>query len=299
LGPPTALYAAGRWPIGCMGQEVSCTCATGVVVDVSDCKPTKACRNIAEDCAMPMLGPMDDVDDHVVANSKLLNASAEGNLTTMQQALEEGADVNTRMPLRICILECDPVDNMDSSPGFQDNGEGWKDPDVPQAASLKIEEEPDWCDPLGSNSASLTPLMHAAMEGHAKALVLLLSARAIPGIKDSEGMQALHYAASSGSQEACRVLLDSGANPLSKDENEHDALDFVPADAMFSRKEQLEWQVLLRRPNATDGTKDPQLLKPIAPTKQTTDGTSHAAPSLPTSGTTAAAPCLLSSGYSL
>lgn len=281
-------------------------------MDVTDCKPTKACQAIAEDCAMPILGPMADVDDDVVANSKLLNASAEGNLAIMQQALEDGADVNTRMPLRIRISEFDNLDNLD--PGL-----GWGGFDT-QAGSLKIEEEPDWYDPLGSSSASLTPLMHAAREGHAKALVLLLTRRALPGAKDSEGMQALHYAASSGSQEACRVLLDARANPLAKDENEHDPFDFVPADSMFTRKEQLEWQVLLRRrssADATDGTTEQQPRNPPAPTKQathgTTAGTSHSAPSLLTSGvavaatgtapdTSAAAPCLLSSGpepYSL
>jgi len=281
-----------------MGQEVSCTCATGVVVDVSDCKPTKACHIIAEDCAMPILGRMDDVDDDVIANSKLLNASADGNLTTMQQALNDGADVNTRMPLRICVMELDDEDNLDSTLSSQDPGLGWNGPDAPQAARLKVEEEPEWCDPLASDSASLTPLMHAAREGHAKALVLLLNARAVPGMKDSEGMQALHYAASSGSQEVCRVLLDACANPLCKDENEKDAFDFVPADSLFTRKEQLEWQVLLRRrssANVTDGTLDPQPQRHPA-TKQATDGASHAAPSLPTSGTTAVAPCLVTSG---
>jgi len=261
-------------------------------VDVSECRPTKTCNAIAEDCALPILGPMmGDVDDEIVANSKLLNASADGNLVTMAQALEDGADVNTRMPLRIRISE---FDDLDPPSSVQNPSLNWDGPDVPQVASLKIEEEPDWWDPLASHSASLTPLMHAAKEGHAKAVVLLLSARAIPKIKDSEGMQALHYAASSGSQDACRVLLDARANPLSKDENEHDAFDCVPADSLLTRKEQLEWQVLLHRrssANTNGGSEEQQPRNPPV-LKQTTDGT--------TSGTaldtSAAAPCLLTSG---
>ena len=63
------------------------------------------------------------------------------------------------------------------------------------------------------DACSMTPLMHAAMEGSLEAACVLLQHGADTEARDDEGWTALHYAAQAGYPLLVEVLLRAGANP--------------------------------------------------------------------------------------
>ena len=65
----------------------------------------------------------------------------------------------------------------------------------------------------GKDDHGFTPLMHAASEGHAHVLPLLIEAGAEVDAANDEGETALHIAASCGHEECVRILLRGGADP--------------------------------------------------------------------------------------
>jgi len=168
-----------------------------------------ACKNVEDFLdGGPAFGKLDE------ANCLLLRSSKDGNLDGIQQALEAGADINTRSPMWIRIQ-------------VDDDSMGEKVKAVPTATSL-------------------TPLMFASCEGHADSVELLLSLGAKLNLCDGDGMQALHMASEASSAECFRVLLNAGANPLAKDNFDRNAMECVPpAMPVFGPVEQ-KWPALLK-----------------------------------------------------
>merc|ERR1712113_590622 len=102
------------------------------------------------------------------------------------------------MPLRIRIAELEEEDaDYGAETGKKRKGNKKK---------MRSQEEPEWGPVCPATSASLTPLMHAAREGHTEAVRLLIEASARLSDVDNEGMQVIHFAAIAGSHECCSLL---------------------------------------------------------------------------------------------
>jgi len=157
-----------------------------------------------------------------LANCMLLRASADGDLEGIKKALDDGADVNTRLPMWVRL------------------GYGGSN-DVDDSNSESIDSEP-----LNSGPLSLTPLTHAAQEGHVEAVELLLRFGANVDLHEADGMQALHFAAMSASVECFRMLLAANANPLAKDNFGRDALECVPLPQITANPSKREWLQLFK-----------------------------------------------------
>merc|ERR1712194_574736 len=102
---------------------------------------------------------------------------------------------------------------------------------------------------MSNRKPGLTPLMRAAQEGQAKAVVLLLEKRATPHAQDEDGMTPLHFAALAGCQESCAALLLAGANAGVVDDDMRSSLACVPAEYKCTRKEREAWEKLLALPS--------------------------------------------------
>jgi len=104
-------------------------------------------------------------------------------------------------------------------------------------------------DGIGGKEASRgpgqTPLMLAARAGHGQAVQLLLSMRAMPHVKDEEGMQPLHYAASSGCRECCKALLHARASPTVLDGSGRDPFACLPPLSTADELDRVQWAALL------------------------------------------------------
>jgi len=146
-----------------------------------------------------------------VANCMLLRASRDGDLDAIHRAMADGADPNTRLPM--CIRT------------------GYTGAAEPRAVSVAL---------------SLTPLMHAAQEGHAEAVELLLRLGANVDLHEADRMQAIHFAAISASVDCFRILLGAGANPVATDNFGRDALECVPLSQLAASPSKGEWLQLFR-----------------------------------------------------
>jgi len=165
--------------------------------------------------AVPSFGKED------TANCVLLRASIDGDLEGIKHALGDGANIDTRLPLWIRI-------------GFAGTDDAAIDPEA-------MDSEPP--DPT---AMSLTPLMHAAKEGHYQAVDLLLRLGAQVNLHEADGMQALHFAAMSASVECFRLLLGAGANPVASDNFGRDALFCVPLTQIARSSSKREWVQLFK-----------------------------------------------------
>jgi len=175
-----------------------------------------------------------------VANCNLLCASKDGDLNGIMKALDNGADVNTRLPIWIRIDTFDIDSECENE--IMDVGE---------------EELPN------SPARSFTPLMHAAHEGHIEAVDLLLRFGAQVHLREADGMQALHCSALSASAKCFRRLLQAGANILAQDNFGRDALECVPLAKIAADPSKQEWLQLFKE--ATRWS------LPVAPTRSWDD----------------------------
>jgi len=198
-----------------------------------ECQPiARAAANCQQDCHVVTYNFSDGVDpmeEDIAINCRLLRASAEGDTQAIMQALEEGAKVDTRLPMRIRMAHVEHEEDGCDCPG----------------TDLAIEEEPEWVPAHEATSASMTPLMHAAKEGHVKAVRLLLQEGADLELCDHEGMQPLHLAAWGASFEVCSILLEARADPHRQDHDDRDPFLCVPAEALVGPG-QRKWFQLLR-----------------------------------------------------
>jgi hypothetical protein len=94
--------------------------------------------------------------------------------------------------------------------------------------------------PLG-----LTPLMHAAQEGHADCVRLLLLAKASAHSEDEDGMNPLHHAASTASLDVAAVLIWAGAFPSAIDKSGLSVMGHLPPELHTDFDEMRRWRILL------------------------------------------------------
>jgi len=161
-------------------------------------------------------------------NCMLLRASKDGDLEGIRKALDGGANINTRLPPFIR-----------ASPDANDFGYDSKPMDSEQ---------------LNPFALSLTPLMHAAQEGHTEAVALLLRRGAQVNLHEQDGMQALHFAAASASIECFRMLLGAGANPMAKDVFGRGALACVPMSQIAASPSRQDWLQLFKEAKCWSAT---------------------------------------------
>jgi len=186
----------------------------------------RACGEAAQNVQILSCYRDEEVDEEVIANCKLLRASAENSLEDIREALRAGAELETRTSKYVML----PVKSW---------GESQADPDMnmPTASS--------WQDGKSARFG-LTPLMVAAKEGRAEAVRLLLSARAHPQTQDEDGMRPLHFAAEAGCVETCKALLKAGAVPVAEDDGGRDAYACLPHECVMAQRERDLWSALLR-----------------------------------------------------
>lgn len=187
------------------------------------------------------------------ANCDLLLASKAGDIVGIKKAMEAGADINARLPLRSHVQNTEDHDcaqlKVTNSGHRRQRPRAHTAPPAPaMPAMLFATATPnttDWVS-METRSQNLTPLMHAAWEGHIEAVNLLLSMDANPDLQTADGMQALHLAAHSASDDCFQALLQSGANPLAKDNLGRDALQCVPFVKISHRSADRKWLTLLK-----------------------------------------------------
>mmetsp|Transcript_58300 Transcript_58300/g.127900 ORF Transcript_58300/g.127900 Transcript_58300/m.127900 type:complete len:282 (+) Transcript_58300:93-938(+) len=188
-------------------------------------------------------------EEAVIVNFRLLRASADGDLAEMQQALKEGAYIETRAQPQIRPEKEFGVDapglagDQDLCTFFQDGGE-----DAGGSTASNGGGKGNGWD-SGERGEGLTPLMRASHEGQAAAVKLLLQARASPHSQDEDGMRPLHFAASAASHDSCVALIRAGASPSDIDDSDRDAFACLPGDCVLSRADRQRWEQLLRGKN--------------------------------------------------
>mmetsp|Transcript_89550 Transcript_89550/g.256490 ORF Transcript_89550/g.256490 Transcript_89550/m.256490 type:complete len:218 (+) Transcript_89550:60-713(+) len=196
-----------------MGAAPSCTCATAPCASAVD--------------ALPLACTGKQWDPATLADWELLRAAGDGDWERIEQALANGADIETR------------------GDGFM-RPRSQKDqvllPDDAQADFRASEVEGQ-----SERGIGLTPLMHAAKEGKATAVQKLLDRGASISARDEDGMAALHFAASAGSHQCCALLLAEGADASLVDDFGRDAFGCLP-HGLGGRGARDDWASLLRAP---------------------------------------------------
>lgn len=170
----------------------------------------------------------EEVDQEVLMNCKLLRACAEGSLDSTREALEKGAELETRTSKYVML----PVKSWGEEAEQQPNG------------VLPISSDSQ--ESLAAVRFGLTPLMVASKEGHSSIVQLLLRVRAAPNTQDEDGMRPLHFAAEAGCVDCCKVLLAAGAAALAEDDSGRDAYACLPHECVMLQRERGSWAALLR-----------------------------------------------------
>jgi len=187
-----------------MGAQCSCD------------KSQESCANKAVDtfraAETVLLATFDNGYDHSalmlhesLPNQELIRASMEGHEQSVAKQLERGAFIESRRPFKIVF-----------------NGE---------LAPKRAQEN------LG-----LTPLMHAALGGHAATCALLVTARAEVNAVDEDRMRPLHFAAKAGSLDVFKLLLCARADANCQDT---DGLTPLAQLAPWSRPIKADFEALL------------------------------------------------------
>eukprot|EP00929_Paragymnodinium_shiwhaense_P053052 TRINITY_DN26565_c0_g1_i1.p1 TRINITY_DN26565_c0_g1~~TRINITY_DN26565_c0_g1_i1.p1 ORF type:complete len:224 (-),score=50.49 TRINITY_DN26565_c0_g1_i1:285-956(-) len=149
-------------------------------------------------------------------NSQLIQAAHRGDSKMLQEAVDNGATVNTRRGLVLRMGH--PEDQPDA-----------------KRQDRKARK---------SRSSCLTPLMYAAVGGHLTCVMLLLDAKADATEKDVDGMTAMHFAAQAGSLDAAKALMLAGSCPGKLDDNGLGLLDHLPLEVTSLPPELARWKAL-------------------------------------------------------
>jgi ankyrin repeat protein len=137
-------------------------------------------------------------------DAQLIQAAKDGNLSTVQTLLAQGADINAKGKYGTTAL-MDAVRKGHT-----------KIVEVLLANGADVNAKDD---KLGS-----TALMSAAMKGHTETVEALLAKGADVNAKDKDGFTALTFAAFSGNTKTVEVLLAQGADVDAKDKDGETAL---------------------------------------------------------------------------
>jgi len=112
-----------------------------------------------------------------MVNVNLLQGAQLGDVEKVKQALQDGADVETRRPLM-----------------------------------LKPQEEKGAGNKRKVSSTGLTPLMYAAKDGQQEIVRMLINNKAKINAVEVDRWAALHFAGAYGNQEAAKLLLEADAD---------------------------------------------------------------------------------------
>lgn len=142
-------------------------------------------------------------------NQDLLRAAREGDALRIWQALNAGAEVETRSMHM----------NFDSRRGKRN------------------------CQP--ESKLGLTPLMLSVDSGHLDCVHLLILARASVCSRDEDGMSPLHFAASSNWIDVAAALVWAGALPNDEDKAGVCVMGHLPAEVVEDRPQVDRWRATL------------------------------------------------------
>lgn len=177
----------------------------------TSCAPEAAinpeCTQQVASCKEAFVG--EDVINRKYLNVQLIAAARDGEVELLRDALRDGANPETRQPMRI----------------------------IAGAAPVGISIKAAKC--MGP-----TPLMLAAKSGSVACVKALLQHKAKVHAKDEDGMKPIHWAALSGELLAIQALVDAGANPLDKDHDMLGILDHLPAEVRNDPIEFRRWREL-------------------------------------------------------
>lgn len=228
---------------GC-GHEAKSTC----VANAPSFMHGTSCNARGEPSCVAML----EWDNETIQDWKLINASVDGNVGRIRDALKMGAFVDTTRPLTlrpsIPIQEAD--DDDESEEVLEIDGKVAKCPQWEETDNAKdCREEKER--PADRRVINLTPLMHACREGHAQAVAELLLARASVMLRDQDGMQPLHFAARAGCFNSCALLINAGATTTSEDDEAFTPFASLPAELKRARADREAWEALFQLNNAS------------------------------------------------
>jgi len=209
--------------MGAVAPKMAARCErSGLVPGCSACDAFPTSPTEAFDCA--------ETPSKALVNLRLLMGARDGDLSEVSAAIEQGAYLETRKPIRFRL----PPSEVDLEQGGT-------------SERMRI--------PQRHGREGMTPLMHAAQAGSVEVCEALLMAGACVHAKDEDGMTPLHFAATVGADEVCRLLVSWGADAQIADDEDRLAVDLVPVDILPTIMERKRWSTLLSTPTE----------KPLAP----------------------------------
>lgn len=142
-----------------------------------------------------------------ITSQQLLNASLEGNLRYVKEAVKQNVSIDEQDPSGRTPLM------LASFNGHE------------KVVRYLLDNE---ADPNAIDNEGRTPLIFAASGSFPETVEILLENGAEPNKVDkAEGWSALMWAAAEGNEEVVRILLTNGADPTLKDNDDETALVFA------------------------------------------------------------------------
>mmetsp|Transcript_61436 Transcript_61436/g.163504 ORF Transcript_61436/g.163504 Transcript_61436/m.163504 type:complete len:206 (-) Transcript_61436:455-1072(-) len=167
----------------------------------------------AKTSASATLCGKDHTSAQALVNHALLVAAEDDDVQSMREALEAGADPDTRHSF----------------------GLAWIGVDSPSSAGGKKKKK---C------RRRFNSMMYAGKNGSVAATTLLVNAGARVNVREEDGMTPLHFAAMSGNLNVCRLLRGSEATLRSDDFGKF-PLDYVAENLQHTPAQRAEWNSVL------------------------------------------------------
>lgn len=185
-------------------------------------------------------GTQETLPQQALRSQALLNAARDGDLMSLQYAIADGANLETRQPIAF---------TLDGSAGSE-------------AEEMVLQRD-------AASVPGLTPLMYAANYPHFQCAKTLLQAKASVNARDQDGWTPLHFAAYTGSLDIADALVACGAKVDALDNDGSDPLCHLPKDVVASRTLLRKWQEsLLSREKDIAGSEEAQLGAALTREKQ-------------------------------
>jgi hypothetical protein len=207
-------------------------CTNGDMLAKENAALSSSCASTADSCNSCQKVDRPRWDSKQIANCRLVQAADDGDVKKIQEALDEGACIETVQNIKLRPQEKynDMVQSWDED---EDSG-GWISKE--QQAMRK------------NRRPAMTPLMLAAKGGHALAVERLLDARAVASACESDGTTPMHFAASAGSEECCTLLIIANADPNVKDDFGRIPFAYLTPSCIYNQTERTKWKTLLSVP---------------------------------------------------